>query len=88
MSDLTRYKLLAKHRTSAAAKLLYCYLLDLSGNYHRNTAVSVRTISRDVGISRSTVRRNLHRLGQLGVLGISPRYTDDGGRLSNEYTLR
>lgn len=88
MSDLTRYKLLAKHRTPATAKLLYCYLLDISGNCHRNTAISVRTISRDVGISRSAMSRNLHRLGQLGMLGISPRYTDDGGRLSNEYTLR
>jgi CRP-like cAMP-binding protein len=88
MNDLTRYKLITKLHTPAAAKLIYCYLLDVSGSRHRAVNISVRTIAGDVGLSRSATSRNLHRLRQSGIIGIVPRYTEDGGRLSNEYTLK
>jgi predicted transcriptional regulator len=88
MNDLTRYKLFAGLRTPAAAKLIYCYLLDMTGGRHKSITMSVRTLAGDVGLSRSATSRNLHRLRQLGMIGISPRYTEDGGRLSNEYVLK
>ncbi len=88
MNDLTRYKLISKIHTSAAAKLIYCYLLDLSGGRHRAVTISTRTVAGDVGLSRSATSRNLHRLRQSGMIGIVSRYTEDGGRLSNEYTLK
>lgn len=88
MNDLTRYKTFASLRIPAAAKLIYCYLLDLAGSRHINVAVSVRTLAHDVGLSRSAVRRNLRRLRQLGMINVTPRYTEDRGRLSNEYVLK
>jgi hypothetical protein len=88
MNDLMRYKLFTGLHAPAAAKLIYCYLLDLSGGRHKSVTVSMRTLAGDVGLSCSAAGCNLHRLKQLGMIGISARYTSDGGRLSNEYTLK
>jgi hypothetical protein len=88
MNDLTRYKLFEGLHAPAAAKLIYCYLLDLSGGRHRSIAVSVKTLAGDTGISRSAASRNLHRLKRLNMICIASRYTEDGGRLSNQYTLK
>lgn len=88
MNDLTSYKLFANHHMPAAAKLIYCYLLDMSGGRHRSVAVSVRSLASDVGISRSATRRNLHKLKHLDMIGITPRFTEDGGRLSNQIMLK
>lgn len=41
-----------------------------------------------VGLSRSAISRNLNRLRRLDMIGIVPRYSEDGGRLSNQYTLK
>jgi len=88
MSDLTRYKLYAGLHTPAAAKLLYCYLWDISGGRHNSVVISVKNLAKDMGLSRSATSRNLHRLENLGMIGIVPRYTVDSGRLSNQYTLK
>ncbi len=86
MNDLTRYKLCAGLPVPAGAKLIYCYLLDVSDR--RGIAISVRKLGKSVGLSRSATRKNLHRLECLNMLDISPRYSDDGGRLSNQYKLK
>ena len=88
MNDLTRYKLCADFHAPAAAKLLYCYLLDMSGGRHNSVVISVKNLAKDMGLSRSATSRNLHRLEHLDMIGIVPRYTEDGGRLSNQYTLK
>jgi predicted transcriptional regulator len=88
MNDLSKYRLSAGLPVPPAAKLLYCYLLELSGGHHHSAAISVKTLAGDMGFSRSTASRNLHRLNNLGRIGITPRYTEDGGRLSNQYTLK
>jgi response regulator of citrate/malate metabolism len=88
MNDLTRYKMFKGIHTPAAAKLIYCYLLDMSGGRHRSVAVSIKTLASDMGFSRSASGRNLHRLKRLDMIDIAPRYTGDGGRLSNRYTLK
>ena len=86
MNDLARYRLCARIAAPPAAKLLYCYLLDISDD--KGTVIrSVRNIANGVGLSRSAAGRNLHRLKRLGLLEISPRHTEDGGRLANKYTL-
>lgn len=86
MNDLTRYKLCAGMTAPPAAKLLYCYLLDISDD--KSVVVkSVRNIAKGVGLSRSATGRNLHRLNRLSLLEIAPRHTEDGGRLANKYTL-
>lgn len=86
MNDLTRYKLIARLPIPAGAKLIYCYLLDVSDG--RGITISVRKLGKSVGLSRSATRRNLHRLKHLDMLDISPRYSNDGGRLSNQYKLK
>jgi predicted ArsR family transcriptional regulator len=86
--NLLKYRILSGLCISAAAKLLYCYLLDLSDGYKNSVAISIKKLARGVGISRSAARRNLHRLERLDMIGISPRYTEDGGRLSNQYMLK
>lgn len=88
MNDLMRYKSFTELHAFAAVKLIYCYLLDLAGGRHKTVAVSVRTLAFDIGLSRSATSHNLHRLKQLGMIDITPRYTEDGGRLSNEYTFK
>jgi response regulator of citrate/malate metabolism len=86
MNDLARYKLTAGLPVPAGAKLIYCYLLDVSDG--RGIAISVKKLGKCVGLSRSATRRNLHRLKRLDMLDILPRYSDDGGRLSNQYKLK
>lgn len=88
MNDLTRYKLWAEINAPATAKLLYCYLLDMSGGRHNSTTMSIKKLAKDVGLSCSATSRNLHRLEKLNMIGIVPRYSEDGGRLSNQYILK
>ena len=88
MNDLTRYRLCAVLHAPASAKLLYCYLLDMAGGRHHSVGISIKNLAKSVGLSRSATSRNLNRLRQLDMLGIVPRYSEDGGRLSNQYTLK
>jgi DNA-binding MarR family transcriptional regulator len=88
MNDLIRYRLCAELSVPPAAKLLYCYLLDISGGRHHSAVLSVKKLAKDMGFSRSAASRNLHRLEKLNMIGIVPRYTEDGGRLSNQYVLK
>lgn len=88
MNDLARYRLCAGLHVPAAAKLLYCYLLDISGGRHNSVVISVKNLAKSVGLSRSATSRNLHRLKRLDMIGIVPRYSEDGGRLSNQYMLK
>lgn len=64
MNDLTRYKLCAGLHVPAAAKLLYYYLLDISGGRRHCTVLSIKKLAKDMGLSRSATSRNLHRLEQ------------------------
>jgi predicted ArsR family transcriptional regulator len=86
MNDLTRYKLCAGLPVPAAAKLIYCYLLDKSNG--QSIAISVKQLGKNIGLSHSATRKNLHRLKHLDMLDIAPRYSDDGGRISNCYRLK
>lgn len=88
MNDLTRYRLCAGLHAPASAKLLYCYLLDMAGGRHHSAVISIKSLGKSVGLSRSATSRNLNRLRRLDMIGIVPRYSEDGGRLSNQYTLK
>lgn len=85
MNDLTRYTLCACLHVPASAKLLYCYLLDMTGGRHKTVTISIRSLARSVGLSRSATSRNLLRLKRLDMIGIVPRLSEDVGRLSNKY---
>jgi predicted transcriptional regulator len=86
MNDLTRYKLCAGLPVPASAKLIYFYLLDKSNGH--SIAISTKHIGKNIGLSRSATRKNLHRLKRLDMIDIAPRFSDDGGRLSNQYKLK
>ncbi len=88
MNDLTRYRLCAGFHVPASAKLLYCYLLDMTGGCHKAVTISMRSLARSVGLSRSATSRNLNRLKRLDIIGIAPRHSEDGGRLSNQYIVK
>jgi predicted transcriptional regulator len=84
MNDLTRYRLLAGAALPSSDKILYSYLLDLVGG--RNGTPS-RRLAVEVGLPTSTVRRNLHRLEQCGLISLKSRYSADGARLTNKITM-
>lgn len=86
MKDTMKYKLCAGMKTPPSAKLIYCYLLDVSEN--GCVILPVKRIAKAVGLSRSAARRSLHRLNTLDMLTVTPRYSEDGGRLANKYTVR
>jgi response regulator of citrate/malate metabolism len=86
MNDLTRYKLVAGLHVPPAAKLIYFYLLDRSNE--RSMTISVKQLGKNVGLSRSATRKNLHRLKRMDMIDIAPRFSEDGGRLSNRYRLK
>ncbi|TEB17085.1 hypothetical protein Psfp_00819 [Pelotomaculum sp. FP] len=88
MNDLTRYRLCAGLHAPASAKLLYCYLLDMAGGRHHSVVISIKNLAQSVGLSRSATSRNLNRLRRVDMISIVPRYSEDGGRLSNQYTLK
>lgn len=44
MNDLARYRLCAGLHVPAAAKLLYCYLLDISGGRHNSVVILVKIL--------------------------------------------
>ena len=88
MNDLTRYRLCASLHATAAAKLLYCYLLDMSGGRHNSMAISIKNLAKSVGLSRSATSHNLNRLKRLDMIGIVPRYSEDDGRLFNQYMIK
>ena len=85
MNDLTRYRLCAELKAPPSAKLIYCYLLDASDK--GSITASMKNIAKAVGLSRSTACSSLHRLNRLDLLTITPRYTEDGGRLSHKYRV-
>mgnify|MGYP000898252815 CR=1 FL=1 len=88
MNDLARYRLCANLQAPASAKLLYCYLLDMAGGRHHSAVISIKSLAQSVGLSRSATSRNLNRLRRLDMIGIVPRYSEDGGRLSNQYLMK
>jgi DNA-binding MarR family transcriptional regulator len=87
MNDLNRYRLLAGAALPSSAKILYSYLLDLAGGRNGTVWLSSRRLAAEVGLSISTVRRNLHRLEQCGFISLISRYSADGARLTNKITM-
>ena len=61
---------------------VYMYLKD------RTNRAGIKTIARDMNLSRSTVKRALVDLEQHGYLAKLPRYRPNGSNTSNLYTLK
>ena len=70
----------------ARARLVYMYLQDRA-NKDGACWPAVKTIARDLKLSRSTVKRALRDLEQTGYLEKQERYRKNGSCTSNLYTL-
>ena len=70
----------------ARARLVYMYLQDRA-NKDGSCWPAVKTIARDLKLSRSTVKRALRDLEQTGYLKKQAQYRGTGSCTSNLYTL-
>jgi DNA-binding Lrp family transcriptional regulator len=69
------------------AKLLLLMLRDIT-NDRNEIIIPQRRIAEAIGMSRSAVGRNLHRLERAGAIAIEPLYSEYGGRLPNRYIIK
>ncbi|MCL2299053.1 MAG: helix-turn-helix domain-containing protein [Firmicutes bacterium] len=86
MNKLENYRPCAT-ATPVTAKLLLLVLRDITDDYDQ-IIIPQRRIAEAIGMSRSAVGRNLHRLERAGAITIEPLYSEYGGRLPNKYRLR
>lgn len=76
----------AEDRLPHRCKTVYIYLRDRSA-VSGSCWPGVKTIARDLGLSRSTVRRALKELERSGWVQRQARYRGNGSRSSNLYTI-
>ena len=68
------------------ARAVYMYLKDRADKYV-TCWPSIRTISRELGLSRATVCRALDDLCKAGLISREQRWRENGGKTSNLYKL-
>ena len=66
---------------------VYMYLKDRS-NSAGSCWPGIKTIARDMNLSRSTVKRALHDLVQAELITKEPRYRENGSNTSNRLVLK
>ena len=71
---------------SHRARAVYMYLKDRADR-DGECWPAIQTISRDLNLSRSTVKRALDDLCQAGLLTRETRWRENGGRTSNLYRI-
>ncbi|WP_273327800.1 helix-turn-helix domain-containing protein [Vallitalea guaymasensis] len=84
---INEFKVAGKIKTTVSAKLIYM-LLNKLADKEGSVQISQKKLSKILGLHKTTVRKNLWRLEKSGYIYIRSRYTDDGGRLANEYIVR
>ena len=77
----------AEEQLTHRAKTVYIYLRDRA-DASGVCWPGIKTIARDMNLSRSTVKRALADLEQHGYLAKLPRYRPNGSNTSNLYTLK
>ena len=77
----------AEEHLSHREKTVYIYLRDRA-DASGVCWPGIKTIARDMNLSRSTVKRALTDLEQHGYLAKLPRYRPNGSNTSNLYTLK
>lgn len=87
MSKLSKYKSCGFIKAPISGKLLYLVLDNVAGK-NGSVIIPQRKISKTLGISRSTVRRNLRRLERIGAIRIIPTFHCDGSRAANKYIIK
>ena len=69
------------------ARAVYMYLKDHADREDKCWP-GIRTMARELGLSRSTVKRALDDLCKAGLLTREPRWRENGSLTSNRYRLR
>lgn len=69
------------------AKTVYMYLKDRS-NTANESWPGIKTIARDLNLSRSTVKRAIADLTEHGYLKKEPRFRENGSNSSNLYVVK
>jgi DNA-binding IscR family transcriptional regulator len=87
MDDYTlKYKMAGSLDATITGKYIYTLLCDLVGASGK-IQISIGKISRMLNISRSAVRRNLHKLDESGYIMIHSKKDDYGKRKANVYEI-
>jgi predicted ArsR family transcriptional regulator len=87
MQNLSKYRLSGTMNATPSGKLLFMILMDLI-DMDNTVVIPQRRISETLGLSKDTVRRNLHKLQDEGYIGIQSQYHSDGGRAANKYYIK
>ena len=82
-----KYKMAGSLEATITGKYIYTLLCDYAGTNGR-IQISVGKISKLLNISRTAVRRNIHRLEDSGYILIHSKSDDDGTRKANVYEIR
>lgn len=75
-----------KQELPSRAKLVYLYLCDRMDK-EKKAWPGIRTIARDLSLSRSTVKRAVKDLEKAQLIRKEPHYRDNGSATSNRYYL-
>ncbi len=81
-----KYKMAGSLDATITGKYIYTLLCDYSGNVGR-LQISISRISKLLNISKTAVRRNLHRLEDGGYIRIYSKSDEDGTRRANVYEI-
>jgi len=87
MNKYSNFNLIGELETTITGKLLYLVLLDIIDNDNK-VIIPHKRISKTLGISKSTVSKNLIRLRKRGYIDIIPQFNDLGGQMPNKYIVR
>ncbi len=72
---------------STKAMAVYLYLCDRAGRESKSCFPSIKTISRDLKLSESSVKRSIRELQDRGYIEKEQRFRDNGGKSSNLYRI-
>ena len=81
-----KYKMAGRLEATITGKYIYTLLCDYAGAKGR-VQLSIGKISKLLNISRTAVRRNLHRLEDSGYILIHTKSDEDGTRKANVYEI-
>lgn len=88
MADrINEFKVAGEIKTTVSAKMIYMLLSKLADR-EGVVQISQKRLSKILGLHKTTICKNLWRLEKSGYIYIRNRYTEDGGRLANEYIVR
>lgn len=82
-----RLKIYADMELTHKAKLVYLYLLERADRKSNTCFPSIKTISKGVVLSESSVKRSLNELLKRNYIAREHRFRSNGGKSSNLYYI-